>query len=100
MKGHKKKVAERDHQLLRPGAGDLIGPEREKISPLSTRMGERGPDAGGVMDRVSICEEKVTACRISCSGKLMAGPVFTYPTLGKFPSTEKSKGASLLLSEG
>ena len=61
MEGHEEQVTEGNHQFLRPGSGDLIWPERKKISPCGNGVGKRRPNASRGMCRVCISEEKIPA---------------------------------------
>ena len=83
MKGHEEQVAEGNHQLLRPGSGDLVWPEREKIGPRRTGMADCGGHASRIVDRVGIGEEQVDASRIGGLRELMARPVLPHPALRK-----------------
>ena len=64
LKGHKEKVAKRDHHFLRPGSRDLIGPNGEKIGMRPGCMGKCRPDTGIAVNCIRIREQKVRAARI------------------------------------
>ena len=67
LERHEEQVAERDHQFLRPGTGDLVGPKREEIGADRTGMGESSGHTSRPMYRVGIGEEEMRTGGISSS---------------------------------
>jgi hypothetical protein len=99
VKTHDEQVAEGYDELLRPGARDLVGPEREEVGTPLPRMGKRGPYAARAVDRVGIGEEQVGAAGIGCTGKLMACPVLADPSGRQFLPAEQAQSTSRFVAE-